>query len=100
MYIKSCQSGESTKKAETFSYHELEGFVNNQNYSSKYWLVRKAMIALAFFGAHRVCELRGLNIENLTVRPDGVLVKFKRAKQREELKVLIHRVLYNKVVFR
>ncbi len=75
------------KKAAIFDYDELVAFARNRNYASKYWLVRKAIVAFAYFGGHRNCELRQLKPECLKIRPDGIEVSFPRAKQRQEIKV-------------
>ncbi len=85
-YILSCQAGEKIKKADTFTYDELVCFAQNRNLNTKYWQVRKAIVAFAFFGGHRTCELRQLNINSVKVCEDGVEVTFPRAKQRKDVK--------------
>jgi site-specific recombinase XerD len=90
--LKSCQSGERVKKAAVFTFKELEEFIQNRDHSNKYWMVRKAVIACAFFGGHRTWELRHLNLEDLEYTDEGVVVTFERAKQRkcpEDSKYLI-----------
>ncbi len=87
-YIESCRAGERVKKADVFSYDELLFFAQNRNYSTKYWLVRKAVIAFAYFGGHRTCELRCLKLSSVKIVEDGVEVLFPRAKQRREVKVI------------
>jgi site-specific recombinase XerD len=90
--LKSCQSGERVKKAAVFTLRELEEFIQNRDFSNKYWMVRKAVIAVAYFGGHRTCELRSLNLEDLEFTDEGAIVTFERAKQRkcpEDSKYLI-----------
>jgi integrase len=61
-------------------------------HTTKYWTVRKALVAFAFFGGHRTCELRNLKIEDLEMTKEGIVVTFERAKQRkcpEDSKYLI-----------
>lgn len=86
-YIKSCQAGEVTKKAFVLEYGEILKVVNDPTYNSKYWLLRKTIACLAYFGGHRTHELKSLNIEDLKITNDGIEVSYVKAKQRGVLKV-------------
>ncbi len=88
-FIKSCESGEPVKKASVFSYEDLVRFGKMTSLNTNYWLVRKAVVALGYFGGLRNIELRNLRLESLKIADDGIEVEFPRAKQRKNIKVKI-----------
>jgi integrase len=72
------------KKAAVFSKDDLDAFVDNSDLSTPYWLVRKVVVILAFFGGLRHCESMDLKLERFSACPDGVYVTHARAKQRSD----------------
>ena len=80
--LKSYESGHHVKKASIFSPQEIEDFVTDCQLSSRYWLVRKVICLVGYFGGFRSCELKSLVFENLEMDEMGYWVKFERAKQR------------------
>ncbi len=85
-FIKTCESGETVKKASIFSYEDLVKFAK-MRLNSKYWQVRKVIVALGYFGGLRNIELRDLRVENLHPCEEGIEVEFTRVKQRKNIKV-------------
>merc|ERR1719228_2585353 len=77
---------------------ELEAFMN-MDLKSPYWILRKAVVCFAFFGALRIQELCELKLENIISHPsEDIRVKHSRAKQRSDKKdtlFLIPRSLHN-----
>ena len=71
-------------KADIFSTDEVQIFVNNKALSGAYWLVRKAVVVLAFFGGLRHCESMNLVLERFSSTKEGVYVMHERAKQRSD----------------
>jgi hypothetical protein len=57
--------------------------VGDHNLSSNYWLVRKVVAGMAYFGGLRSIELLNLQIQDLTNTPEGIYVDLFRAKQRD-----------------
>ncbi len=88
-FVESCRSGETVKKASVFEYEDLMKFVTNEALQTKYWQICKVVVAFAFFGGHRNCELRHLNRDSLSFCEDGIEVDFPRAKQQHEIKVFL-----------
>lgn len=81
MVLKGYQ-GDTLKKADIFTLQQLETFVADSSLSCGYWSVRKAAVCVAYFGGHRMCEMRTINIEDLLETTEGVYISFARAKQR------------------
>ena len=74
------------KKAAVFEMEELGVFVASQELTTPYWLVRKGILILAFFGGLRHFEIMELVIEKFRAITDGVIVTHQRAKQRSDKK--------------
>ena len=51
-----------------------------------YWLVRKVVVILAFFGGLRLKETLDLDLEKIESTPAGVFVTHQRCKQRTDKK--------------
>lgn len=91
--LKGKDPPESIRQTKSFTLEELKQFVLNPKLNTRYWLVRKAVITFAYFGSHRVFELRQLNLENLEFRKDGIHVTFKRVtKLNSQPKKLKYRI--------
>jgi hypothetical protein len=50
--------------------------------SSKFWVVRKAVCVIGYYGGFRICELKSLNFENVKQDHLGYWFEFVRSKQR------------------
>ena len=56
----------------------------NDTLSGPYWLVRKALVIIAFFGGLRPTEVISLVLEKISIEQEGVYVVHERAKQRSD----------------
>ena len=74
------------RKAEIFDGEELDSFINNADYNSPYWLVRKAIVIVALFGGLRQIETINLQLEKFVIADEGLYVVHQRAKQRSDKK--------------
>ena len=72
------------KKAHIFTKEEIGEFVRNETLSGPYWLVRKALVIIAFFGVIRHTEVMSLVLEKISIGQEGVYVVHERAKQRSD----------------
>lgn len=87
-YLKNLHQPKEKEKTKRFSREELKQFIMNQKWNNRYWLVRKAVMTFAFFGSHRISDLRKLKMENLKFRSNAIHVTFERAtKIRDQTKV-------------
>ena len=60
-FLKSCVKGETVKKAKTFSWEEIEQFLNSpaiKNSISKYAQVRKNVAIVSLCGGMRMDEVK------------------------------------------
>ena len=73
-------------KAEIFDGDELDSFINDADYNSPYWLVRKAIVFVALFGGLRQIECIDLKLEKFVNTDEGVYVVHQIAKQRSDKK--------------
>ena len=80
--LKSYDSGHKVKKAGVFTPQQIEDFVSDPALSSKYWLVRKVVCLIGYYGGFRNKELKSLKFENCEVDNMGYWFVFERAKQR------------------
>ncbi len=81
-FIHSCESGETFKtKKPVFSYEDLVEFASNKSLNTPYWLVRKAIVALSYFGNLRNPQLRQLRLDYLKIGENGVEVKLRNEKK-------------------
>ncbi len=83
--LKSYDSGHIVKKAGVFTPQQIEDFVSDPALSSKYWLVRKVVCLVGYYGGFRNKELKSLKFENCECDSMGYWFEFNRAKQRGRL---------------
>ena len=72
------------RKAAIFTTAQVNSFVNDNTIGSPYWLVRKIVVILAYFGGLRLTETLELQLEMIESQPDGVFVTHQRCKQRSD----------------
>jgi len=92
--LKSYDSGHVVKQDGIFTPQQIEDFVSDPQLSSKYWLVRKVVCLIGYYGGFRNVELKSLKFENCELDCMGYWFSFARAKQRgrvEETTVCIPR---------
>jgi hypothetical protein len=80
--LKSYDSGHVVKQAGIFTPQQIEDFVSDPQLSSKYWLVRKVVCLIGYYGGFRNVELKSLKFENCELDCMGYWFSFARAKQR------------------
>jgi integrase len=80
--LKSYDSGHVVKQAGIFTPQQIEDFVTDPELSSKYWLVRKAVCLIGYYGGFRNVELKSLKFENCELDSMGYWFHFARSKQR------------------
>ena len=68
------------KKAQVFQKEEFDTFVGNLDLTTPYWMVRKAVMVVAYFGGLRHTEADSLNVENFVETTEGIIVTHSRAK--------------------
>jgi hypothetical protein len=83
--LKSYDSGHVVKKAGVFTPQQIEDFVSDPQLNSKYWLVRKVVCLVGYYGGFRNKELKSLKFENCELDSMGYWFTFQRAKQRGRL---------------
>ena len=83
--LKSYDSGHTVKQASIFTPQQIEDFVTDPSLSSKYWLVRKVVALVGYFGGFRNIELKSLKFENCDTDSMGHWFSFQRSKQRGRL---------------
>ena len=83
--LKSYDSGHVVKRAGIFTPQQIEDFVSDPELSSKYWLVRKAVCLIGYYGGFRNIELKSLKFENVEMDSMGYWFQFARSKQRGRL---------------
>ena len=67
-----------------FTNNEIGNFVTSSGLVSPYWLVRKVVIILTFFGGLCHTELMDLKLEGTTFNREGIIISHSRAKQRSD----------------
>ena len=72
------------KKATVLNTAEINGFVLDENLSTPYWIVRRTIVCLAYYGGLRHTEIMELQLEKCESTPEGVYVTHMRAKQRSD----------------
>ena len=72
------------KKADIFAGSDINKFIEDKGISSPYWLVRKAVACVSYYGGLRQSEVIGLKLEMFETCPEGVYVTFMRSKQRSD----------------
>ena len=83
--LKSYDSGHKVKRAGIFTPQQIEDFVTDPELSSKYWLVRKVVCLVGYYGGFRNIELKSLKFENCECDSMGYWFLFDRSKQRGRL---------------
>jgi len=83
--LKSYDAGHVVKKAGVFTPQQIEDFVSDPALNSKYWLVRKVVSLIGYYGGFRNKELKSLKFENCECDNMGYWFEFNRAKQRGRL---------------
>ncbi len=83
--LKSYDSGHVVKQAGIFTPQQIEDFVTDPELSSKYWLVRKVVCLVGYYGGFRNIELKSLKFENCELDEMGYWFRFNRSKQRGRL---------------
>ena len=83
--LKSYESGHIVKQAGIFTPQQIEDFVTDPELSSKYWLVRKVVCLIGYYGGFRNIELKSLKFENCEKDAMGYWFTFERSKQRGRL---------------
>jgi len=79
--------------ATLFSLDQIEQFLTKEGLNSPYWMMRKAVVLLAYFGGLKVIELADLKIENITSDSvNGILVKFKRSNEKSSKRETLFRI--------
>ena len=82
--IKVWQSEDVKKKAAIFTPEELKQFCESEELQGGYWEVRKAIVALAYFGGLRLVEAMSLELEKISPTDKGFDVVHERAKGRSD----------------
>ena len=82
--MKVWQSEDIKKKAAVFTPEELKRFCESEDLQGGYWEVRKAIVALAYFGGLRLVEAMSLEVEKISPGPEGLDVIHDRAKGRTD----------------
>ena len=83
--LKSYESGHVVKQAGIFTPQQIEDFVSDPELNSKYWLVRKVVCLVGYYGGFRNIELKSLKFENCESDSMGYWFQFARSKQRGRL---------------
>ena len=82
--LKVWQSEDVKKKAAVFTPEELKQFCESDELQGGYWEVRKAIVALAYFGGLRLVEAMSLELEKISPGAEGFDVVHERAKGRTD----------------
>ena len=71
-------------KAKIFDKDALDAFLGDSTLSSPYWLLRKSVTVVCFFGGLRKIECESLKLENIKSGPTGICIDHERSKQRND----------------
>ena len=82
--LKVWQSEDVKKKAAVFTPEELKQFCESDELQGGYWEVRKAIVALSYFGGLRLVEAMSLELEKISPCEKGFDVVHERAKGRSD----------------
>ena len=76
---------DEVKKASLFTSEDIDKFLFDKNiipqWQSRYWLVRRAYVVVAYFGGLRCMEMHNIDLEDLEQSPEGFHVTINRTKQ-------------------
>lgn len=74
------------KEAAVFEFDDLVQFIAGPQISTPYWVVRKVVMIVAYFGGLRHTETMDLKLEKLTIDHEGVWITHGRPKLRGQSK--------------
>ena len=80
-YLKTFNGVDEKKKSDIFSSEELNAFISSPELDDAYWLVRKAVVILAYYGGLRHNEVMNLELQNFSSAIEGVYVIHTPGKQ-------------------
>jgi integrase len=88
--LKSYEVGHRVKKASVFSPQQIEDMIVDPELTSRYWLVRKVICLIGYYGGLRSIELRSIEFgktfesgeKSFDVDNAGYWFSFERGKQR------------------
>jgi hypothetical protein len=83
IFLKKCNDEDDKVAYSKFSIEDLETFAKDYNLESKYWLVRKAVVAFYYFGDLFSKDARHVMYEDVINMPDGFHVKFSKETGKE-----------------
>lgn len=89
--VKDYQKNETVRKAKVLTKDHIESFLA-MDLPERYWLVRKAVVAIAFCGSLGMEAVRSILFENLDYREDGIFIDFKvvnKQKRAVECQVFV-----------
>jgi hypothetical protein len=86
-FLKKCNEEDAKVEYSIFSLEDIETFAKDDNLHSKYWLVRKAVVAIYYFGGLFSREARHVMYENVTIKPDGIHVKYSKETGKDQTMV-------------
>ena len=72
------------QKANVFSTSNIQQFLLDADSSTPYWIVRKTIVCLAYYGGLRHTEMMDIQIELCESTSEGIYVTHSRAKQRSD----------------
>ncbi len=85
--LKCYNAGYERKVAKVFEKSQIDTFLAmDHDGPVGFWLLRKAVAAIAFVGGLRIHELKNLKMEDVTEAADGIWINYTPAKQRGEVK--------------
>ena len=87
--------GDPTKKAKVFTLFEIHAFLRKE-LSSPFWILRKAVVAVALCGGLRGQETNTIQFKDVKKTQEGFEITITRAKQRGENKQDLILVPFNK----
>ena len=72
------------RKANVFSTNNIQQFLLDADSTTPYWIVRKTIVCLAYYGGLRHTEMMDIQIELCESTSEGIYVTHSRAKQRSD----------------
>jgi len=90
-YLKTFIGVDEKKTSDVFTSEELNAFVTSVELSTAYWLVRKALVIVAFLGGLKHQEVMHLDMQNFTSHADGVYVSKRHERSGKMSRFLVPR---------
>ena len=89
--VQDHQKNDIVQNSKALTSDHIESFFT-MDLPKRYWLVRKAAVAIAFCGSLGMEELRSILFENIDHRAEGIFIAFKVAKKKKSwnAKYLFH----------